>query len=84
MNPEFIINIFILEVHIIFKVYVIIINVFNCILDMNIYKYADVLECEYADIHKYEYANVYEYKLVENQKMEKQKRKEKTFSTGRY
>jgi len=69
MNPEFIINIFILEVHIIFKVYVIIINVFNYMLDMNIYKYADVLECEYA--------NVYEYKLVETQKMEKQKRKKR-------
>ena len=75
MNPEFIINIFILEVHIIFKVYVIIINVFNYMLDMNIYKYADVLECEYA--------NVYEYKLVETQKMEKQKRK-KNISTYWY
>ena len=69
MNPEFIINIFILEVHIIFQVYVIIIKVFNCMLDTNIYEYADVLECEYA--------NVYEYKLVETQKMEKQKRKKK-------
>ena len=68
MNPEFIINIFILEVHIIFQVYVIIINVFNCILDTNIYEYVDVLECEYADIHEYEYANVYEYELVETQK----------------
>jgi len=38
-------------------------------LDMNIYKYADVLECENA--------NVYKYKLVETQKMEKQKRKKK-------
>ena len=38
-------------------------------LDMNIYKYADVLECEYA--------NVYEYKLVETQKMEKYKRKKR-------
>ena len=28
-------------------------------LDMNIYEYADVLECEYADIHEYEYTNVY-------------------------
>ena len=77
MNPEFIINIFILEVHIIFQVYIIIINVFNCMLDMNIYEYADVIECEYADIHKYEYANVYKYKLVETQKIEKQKRKKK-------
>ena len=49
-NPEFIISIFILEVHIIFEVYVIIIKVFNCMLDMNIY--------EYADVHEYEYANV--------------------------
>ena len=81
MNPEFIINIFILEVHIIFQVYVIIINVFNCMLDTNIYEYADVLECEYADIHKYEYANVYKYELVETQKIEKQKRKKKTFSS---
>jgi len=38
-------------------------------LDTNIYEYADVLECEYA--------NVYEYKLVETQKMEKQKRKKR-------
>ena len=83
MNPEFIINIFILEVHIIFQVYVIIINVFNCMLDTNIYEYANVLECEYVDVHKYEYANIYEYELVETQKMEKQKRKKKTFSTGR-
>ena len=67
MNPEFIINIFILEVHKIFQVYVIIINVFYCMLDTNIY--------EYADIHEYEYANVYEYELVETQKMEKQKKK---------
>ena len=51
MNPEFIINIFILEVHIIFLVYVIIINVFNCMLDTNIYKYTDVQEYEYIDIH---------------------------------
>ena len=83
MNPEFIINIFILEVHIIFQVYVIIINVFNCMLDTNIYEYANVLECEYVDVQKYEYANIYEYELVETQKMEKPKRKKKTFSTGR-
>ena len=57
MNPEFIINIFILEVHIILQVYVIIINIFNCMLNTNIYKYADV--------HKYEYANIYGYELVE-------------------
>jgi len=57
MNPEFIINIFILEVHIILQVYVIIINIFNCMLNTNIY--------EYADVHKYEYANVYGYELVE-------------------
>ena len=75
MNPEFIINIFILEVHIIFQVYVIIINVFNCMLDTNIYEYADVLECEYADVHEYEYANVYEYKLVETQKWKNRKEK---------
>ena len=55
MNPEFIINIFILEVYIIFQVYVIIINVFSCMLDTNIY----------------EYANIYEYELVETQKMKK-------------
>ena len=62
-------------------------------LDTNIYEYANVLECEYADIHEYEYANVYEYKLVETNKIEKQKRKKRhlvhrpvlkcTFSTGR-
>ena len=75
MNPEFIINIFILEVHIIFKVYVIILNVFNCMLDTNIYEYADVLECEYADIHEYEYANIYEYELVETQKWKNRKEK---------
>ena len=74
MNPEFIINIFILEVHIIFQVYVIIINVFNCMLDTNIYEYADVLECEYADIYKYKYANVYEYELVETQKIKNRKK----------
>ena len=75
MNPEFIINIFILEVHIIFQVYIIIIKVFNCMLYTNIYEYADVLECEYADVHKYKYANVYEYELFETPKMEKPKRK---------
>ena len=75
MNPEFITNIFILEVHIIFQVYIIIIKVFNCMLDTNIYEYTDVLECEYADVYKYEYANIYKYELVETQKMEKQKRK---------
>ena len=80
MNPEFIINIFILEVHIIFQVYVIIIKVFNCMLDTNIYKYADVLECEYADVYEYEYANVYEYKLVETQKWKNRKEKKKTFT----
>ena len=57
MNPEFIINIFILEVHIIFQVYVIIINVFNCMLDTNIYEYTDVQEYKYAAVH--EYANVH-------------------------
>ena len=81
MNSEFIINIFILEVHIIFQVYVIIIKVFNCMLDTNIYEYAGVQEYEYTDVHEYEYANVYE--LVETQTMEKQKIKKKTFSTGR-
>ena len=65
MNPEFIINIFILEVHIIFQVYVIIIYVFNCTLDTKIYEYADVHEYEYADVHEYEYANIYKYELVE-------------------
>ena len=74
MNPEFIINIFMLEVHIIFQIYVIIIKVFNCMLDTNIYEYADMLECEYADVHEYE--------LIETQTMKKQKKK-KTFSTGR-
>ena len=78
MNPEFIINIFILEVHIIFQVYVIIINVFNCMLDTNIYEYADVQECEYAEVHEYKYTNIYEYELVETQK-----KKKKTFITGR-
>ena len=53
-------------------------------LDMNIYEYADVLECEYTDVHEYKYANVYGYELVETQKMEKQKRKKKAFSTGRH
>ena len=48
----------------------------------NIYEYADIQEYEYADIHEYEYANIYEYKFVETQKMKKQKRKKKTFSTG--
>ena len=71
MNPEFIINIFILEVHIIFQVYVIIIKVFNCMLDTNIYEYTDGQEYEYADVHKYEYTNVYEYELVEIQKIKK-------------
>ena len=77
MNPEFIINIFILEVHIIFKVYIIIINVFDCMLDTNIYEYADVLECEYADVHEYEYANIYEYELIETQKNGKIEKKKK-------
>ena len=77
MNPEFIINIFILEVHIIFQVYVIIINVFNCLLDTNIVEYADVQEYEYADVHKYEYTNVYEYELVETQKNEKKQKRKK-------
>ena len=77
MNPEFIINIFILEVHIIFQVYVIIIKVFNCMLDTNIYEYANMLECEYADVHEYEYVNIYEYELVETQKMKKTEKKKK-------
>ena len=64
MNPEFIINIFILEEHIIFQVYVIIIKIFNYMLDTNIYEYVDVLECEYADVHEYKYANIYEYELI--------------------
>ena len=51
--------------------YVIIINVFNCMLDTNIYECTDVLECEYTDMHEYESANVYEYELVETQKIEK-------------
>ena len=51
-------------------------------LDTNIYEYADVQEYEYAEVHEYKYANVYEYELVETQKMEKQKRKKKAFSTG--
>ena len=82
MNPKFIINIFILKVHIIFQVYVIIINVFNCMLDTNIYEYVNVLECEYADIHEYEYANIYEYELIETQKNGKQKRKKRHLPTG--
>ena len=57
MNPEFIINIFILKVHKIFQVYVIIINVFYCMLDTNIYEYTDVQEYKYAAVH--EYANVH-------------------------
>ena len=69
MNLEFIINIFILEVHIIFQVYVIIINIFNCMLDTNIYEYADVLECEYT--------NIYKYKLIETQKNGKIEKKKK-------
>ena len=77
MNPEFIINIFILEVHIIFRVYIIIINIFNCMIDMNIYEYADVLECEYANIHKYEYAKIYEYELIKAQKNGKTEKKKK-------
>jgi len=52
-------------------------------LAVNTDKYADAQEYEYADIHEYEYANIYEYELVETQKMKKQKRKKKTFSTGR-
>ena len=75
MNPEFIINIFILEVHIIFLVYVIIINVFNCMLDTNIYEYADVQEYEYTDVHEYEYANIYE--LVETQIMKTEKKRKR-------
>ena len=71
MNPEFIINIFILEVHIIFQVYVIILNIFNCMLDTNIYEYADIQECKYAEVHEYKYANIYEYELVETQKIKK-------------
>lgn len=51
VNPEFIINIYILEVHIIFQVYVIIINIFYCMLDTNIYEYTDVHEYKYADVH---------------------------------
>ena len=49
----------------IFQVYIIIINVFFCMLDMNINEYADVHEYEYADVHEYEYANIHEYELVE-------------------
>ena len=57
----------ILEVHIIFQVYIIIINIFSCMLDTNIYEYTDVqeYEYEYADVHEYEYANIHEYELVE-------------------
>ena len=36
-------------------VYVIIINVLSCMLDMNIYEYVDVQEYEYVDVHEYEY-----------------------------
>ena len=31
------------------------INVFSCMLDTNIYEYADVQEYKYADVHEYEY-----------------------------
>ena len=55
----------ILEVHMIFQVYIIIINVFFCMLDMNIYEYADIHEYEYTKVHEYKYANVHEYELVE-------------------
>ena len=75
MNAEFIINIFILEVHIIFQVYVIIINVFNCMLDTNIYEYTDVQKYKYADVHEYKYANICEYKLVETQTIKNRKEK---------
>ena len=82
MNPEFIINIFILEVHIIFQVYVIIIKLFNCTLDTNIYEYADVLECEYADVHEYKYANICEYELVETQTIKNRKEKKHLVPVG--
>ena len=52
-------------------------------LDMNIYEYADVLECEYANIHKYEYAKIYEYELIKAQKNGKTEKKKKYFRTGR-
>ena len=45
--------------------YIIIINLFSCMLGTNIYKYADVQEYKYTDIHEYEYTNIHEYKLVE-------------------
>ena len=45
--------------------YIIIINIFSCMLDMNIYEYADIHEYEYAKVHEYEYANIHEYELVE-------------------
>ena len=51
-------------------------------LDMNIYEYADVLECEYANIHKYEYEKI--YKLIKAQKNGKTEKKKKYFSTGRH
>ena len=35
--------------------YVIIINIFACMLDTNIYEYADVQEYKYAGVHEYEY-----------------------------
>ena len=55
----------ILEIHIIFQVYIIIINILSYMLDTNIYEYADIQEYEYTDIHEYKYANVNEYELVE-------------------
>ena len=39
--------------------YIIIINIFSYMLDMNIYEYTDVKEYEY------EYADIHEYELVE-------------------
>ena len=35
--------------------YVIIINIFSCMLDKKIYEFTDVHEYEYTDVHEYEY-----------------------------
>ena len=63
MNPEFIINIFILEVHIIFQVYVIIINVFNCMLDTNTQTYKNMNTQTYTNTNMQTYTNTNLLKL---------------------
>ena len=41
------------------------------------FEYADVQEYEYTDVQEYEYTNIYKYKLVETQKIIKEKRKKR-------